>query len=243
MDIKKINRLNKVYFLPTGNRPISPNHVTKIADSIRKWGVLRPLIVIETDVVDGTLKQYIVDGQHTFHALNRLSLEIPFILCDRKFKSWKEIIEIISDLNTSSKGWILKNFIESWATINDEYKILATFLDRFDFEASFTASVLANKLIHHSINKKIKNGTFVVHDVSKAENILSNLTDVFNEIGFRGNRWEIKYFCTEYFSFRLKTPEYEHNKFLIKIKKTAELYQFLDGEVDKLSDFFRKLVN
>ena len=243
MDIKNINQMNKVYFLPTGNRPIAPNHVTKIANSIRKWGVLRPLIVIETDVVDGTLKKYIVDGQHTYHALNRLNLDVPFIVCKKEFKSWKEIIKIISDLNTSSKGWVLKNFIESWATINDEYKTLATFLDRFDFEACFTASVLANKVTHHDTTVKIKNGTFVIHDVSKAENILSDLTDVFNEIGFRGNRWEIKYFCKEYFSFRTKVSNYNHQQFLIEVKKTAELYQFLDGEVDKLSEFFTKLIS
>jgi uncharacterized ParB-like nuclease family protein len=243
MNIKYVNQKNKIYFLPTANRVIIPNHVTKLANSINKWGLLRPLIVIYTNVVDGTWKYYIVDGQHTYHALNRLNMEIPYVVCHVEFDSWNKIIQCIADLNTSSKSWQFKDFIQSWATIKDDYKILFKYLERYDFEARFTAAVLADMIEGTTVGTAIKNGTFKIYDQAKATAILSDLTQIFHVIGFRGNRFETKYFCNEYYKFRKQVGEsYVHKKFLTEVKKTAELYQFLDGELGKLSNFFKTLL-
>lgn len=247
MNIKYINKQNKLYLLPMGNREIRPEHVTKIANSIKKWGMMRPIVVIKTSFIDGKMRNYIADGQHLSYACQRLDIPIPFVIINREFNNWEQVISCVADFNTTSRGWTLIDFIQTWSVVIEDYKKLMHYLDVYDFDKAFTAAVLnqhsGNGFIGGgTITKVIKTGKFKIVDEKFAISVFSDLTEVFQVLGFRGNRFEIRYFCQEYYVFRRSCKNYNHNKFLIQIKKTAELYQFLDGELGKLSNFFKTLI-
>ena len=47
------------------NRPIIPNQVTKLAESLSKMGCIRPIVTAYISFLD-TKGWYIIDGQHRF---------------------------------------------------------------------------------------------------------------------------------------------------------------------------------
>ncbi len=54
-------------YLPM-NRVIDAKQVEALVQSLRKIGVRRSVMCIKTDLIDGELKTYIIDGQHLLHA-------------------------------------------------------------------------------------------------------------------------------------------------------------------------------
>ena len=58
----------QVNYLAGINRPITPSQVSIMAKSIEELGVLRPIIIIETDCINGKKENHIGDGQHLFNA-------------------------------------------------------------------------------------------------------------------------------------------------------------------------------
>ena len=99
---------NKGFALLAGvNRPVIPQHVTKLAASIEAMGVIRPVICVKVKFIDGTERMYVVDGQHLFKALCAEELEIPHIIIEvdeNQHKSYecscdnKRIMELSQDI-------------------------------------------------------------------------------------------------------------------------------------------------
>jgi ParB-like chromosome segregation protein Spo0J len=78
--LKNVKWLNtdstkKLYFLSGINREITPNQVTKLCKSVKKMGIIRPVLVVSISFIDGVKRTYILDGQHLFTALTRLIKE------------------------------------------------------------------------------------------------------------------------------------------------------------------------
>jgi hypothetical protein len=93
------------------NRPINPSQVTKLAESVNKLGILRPVIVAEISFLTGKKTNYIIDGQHLFNALLRNNMDIPFISI--KIDTKVQLVESIALLNASSKNWAMIDYITS----------------------------------------------------------------------------------------------------------------------------------
>jgi hypothetical protein len=82
-DVKWLSKAAKKGFrtLDNVNRAIKPAHVTRMAESIMKLGILRPVVVAYLDF-KGVKDYYIIDGQHLYHALIRLGYDIPYVIID-----------------------------------------------------------------------------------------------------------------------------------------------------------------
>jgi hypothetical protein len=222
------------YFLAGINRAVSPGHVTKLAESIDLMGMLGAIIVAELSFITGKKQLYIVDGQHKYSACIRNNVDVPYIVI--QIKTHKELIEKIALLNASSKSWCLLDYITSWASISEDYKL------------SVVASILADKAVKsasggtETISKEIKRGLFKIYDEIGAKKKLDCLTDVFKILP-RMNRVENRYACSEYLNFLSKVgSKYDHSKFLAKLLKIKDSFVFATQEPGALETTFKQLL-
>jgi hypothetical protein len=239
-----LNSKTKLYLLAGINRPITPQQVTKLAESIDKMGVIRPIVIASMDFIDGINKKYIIDGQHLFHALIRNNMDIPII--EIKINSKQDMVEKIALLNASSKSWTMVDYITSWCCIKDDYKKLFKYYNIYDFELQFLASILSGNTMTNSaggnntISKVIKKGLFSIQDELNNVKILDYTTDMLKIIP-RLNRVENNYTCNEYVKFIRSTQNYNHKKFLERLAKNKETFVLATHEPNKLSQIFKQL--
>ena len=97
------------------NRKIDPDHVDGIARSIKEFGIIDFVKIAYTDCVDGTFKNWIADGQHTFSAEKKLKLPIVYIII--KVNTLYELIRLIAVLNNRRKLWTLLDYLHAWMSL------------------------------------------------------------------------------------------------------------------------------
>jgi len=222
------------------NRPIYPAQVTKLAESINKMGVVRPVIIAEIDFITGKKTKYIIDGQHLFNALIRNGMEIPYVTINVKDK--QDLVEVIAKLNASSKNWTLLDYITAWGSLIPDYVKLNHYFQVYDFDMGVLSSVLSDLSTDGgNVVKKIKNGTFRVINEERNVQILDNLTDVLKIVP-RMNRMENKYLCREYIKFVKNCTKYNHSRFIKNLEKSKNKFILATQEDGKLKELFNKLV-
>jgi hypothetical protein len=240
----KISTLKKdskqsFYYLAGINRAINPAQVTKLANSVNRMGIIRPVVAAEIAFIDGKKKTYIIDGQHLFNALIRNNMDIPYVTIDVKDK--KELVEKIALLNASSKNWALTDYITAWSSLVPDYVKLNHYYQVYDFDMGVLSSILCNNVSDGgNITRRIKCGEFKIVDEAKNVNILNNLTDILKVVP-RMNRFENKYLCREYVKFVRGTSKYNHPKFLENLKKNKKEFVLATQEDGKLVELFTKL--
>jgi len=222
------------------NRPIYPGQVTKLADSINKMGVIRPVIIAEIDFITGKKTKYIVDGQHLFNALIRNGMDIPYVTINIKDK--QDLVETIAKLNASSKNWAILDYVTAWGSLVPDYIKLNHYYQVYDFDMGVISSVLSdNTADGGNIAKKIKNGTFKIINEQDNVKILNQLTDVL-KVAPRMNRMENRYLCREYIQFCKNCTGYNHEKFIKNLQKNKEQFKLVTQEDGKLKELFRKFI-
>ena len=91
-----------IFMVTIGNRPANPQHVRRLADSIRKHGILQnPIIVNE--------KMQVIDGQHRLLAAKDAGSEVYYIIVP----GYK--LEEVQVLNLNQKNWTKKDFMDGYA--------------------------------------------------------------------------------------------------------------------------------
>lgn len=220
------------------NRAINPAQVTKLAESVTKMGIIRPVVVAYVAFIDGIKKLYIVDGQHLFNALIRNNMDIPYVIIDVKDK--KDLVEKIALLNASSKNWALTDYITAWSSLVPDYVRLNHYYQVYDLELATIASVLQGNAVHTDINKKIKNGSFTIISEKQNIQILDYITDMLKIVP-RLNRFENKYVCNEYIKFVRSCKDYNHKKFIANLAKNKEKFAMATHGEGKLVELFIKL--
>jgi hypothetical protein len=227
------------YYLAGINRAINPAQVTKLAESVNRMGIIRPVVVAEIAFIDGKKKTYIIDGQHLFNALIRNNMDIPYVMITIKDK--KELVEKIALLNASSKNWAIIDYISAWSSLSTDYVKLNHYFQVYDFDMGVLSSVLNNANVDgSSLVRKIKAGEFRIMDEDKNVTILNHLTDVLKVVP-RMNRYENRYLCREYIKFLRNTSKYNHPKFLDNLKKNKKEFILATQEDGKLVELFTKL--
>jgi hypothetical protein len=222
------------------NRVIVPSQTTKLSESIKLMGVIRPVIISFITFISGKKLPYIIDGQHLYNACIKLSVAIPYVVIDIKDK--QDLIEKIALLNSSSKSWSMNDYVTAWSYINSDYSKLRDYYNQHDLEFSILASVLSGSVgsTGSIINKKIKNGSFrVVNEKYNAE-LLTYIDDMLSIIP-RMNRFENKYVCGEFLKFVKNTPDYKHEQFMIKLKRNKNKFVLATQEEGKLNELFEHL--
>lgn len=232
----------KFNYLSGINRPINPGHVTKIANSIDKMGMLAPVICAELDFITGKKELYVIDKQHGLNACMRLGIDVPYIVIPIANK--QELVEYLALLNASSKPWCILDYVAAWSTLISDYVSLNRYYEMYDFEMGVLASILSNDGFDTGgrATNKLKRGEFRIKDEEENIKLLNQLTDILKIVP-RMNRYENKYLCSEYIKFVRTFKKYDHAKFITALKKEKLKFILATQEQGKLADMFYKLSN
>jgi len=235
----KKNSKQSFSYLAGINRPINPAQVTKLAQSVTKMGIIRPVVVAYIAFIDGIKKLYIIDGQHLFNALIRNNMDIPYVVIDVKDK--KDLVEKIALLNASSKNWSMLDYIIAWASLSNDYVKLNHYYQVYDIDLTTLATILLGNSVDGSgtVNT-IKNGKFKIVDEKFNVSILDNVTDLLKVIP-RVERNNNRYATREYIKFLRTTKNYNHKKFIDNLKKNKKEFILATQEDGKLVELFTKL--
>ncbi len=208
--------LNMFKFLK-GNRPPNPQHIKKLASSIRKFGMLcNPILVNE--------KYEIIDGQHRFLAAKEINSPIYYIIV----KGYA--LEQVHALNVNQKNWTGKEYMEGYSSMGiKDYKVLKKFSQEFtwlnlsDCIALLSNITTAGNFRKGKLNKSgslsnvrevFNEGTWKVRNIEKAKAdalriklIEPYFKDGYNSSGFVGTMLSM-----------FQNPDYDHNEFIKKIR-------------------------
>lgn len=225
-------------FMEGINRDIVPAQVTKLAESVGKMGVIRPVVVAYLNFL-GLNGIYIIDGQHLYFALLRLNMDIPYV--EIEINNEEELVEYTALLNSTSKSWQLKDYIQIWSFIRADYKKLSHYFNQYDLEVQTIASILNNRNPNGGgINYSIKKGKFVVKNEAKAVKILDYVTNVLEFVP-RMERMANKHFVVAYIEFITQNfSTYDHKKFCSYLKSHKEKLTFVNGDKDNILSFFNE---
>ena len=220
------------------NRPIVPSHVTSVAASIEKIGLIRPVVVANLNLKEFK-GEYIIDGQHLFNACMRLNKHVPYVKID--IDSEEELIDILASLNNSSKPWTLKDYVQSWAYIRSDFKKLAKYRQTYDLELVAIAGILhKSPNIFHCINI-IKKGELVIKNEAVAVKVMEYTNDllaIFNKF----DRKNARKLINAYVQYVTNAHDsYNHKKFLNNINKQKSKLELLLANPDDVTDFFNKM--
>ena len=232
---KSLSILNMV------NRSITPSHVTDVASSIDKIGLIRPVVVAKLNLKDFK-GEYIIDGQHLFNACMRLNKHIPYVKID--IGSEQELVDILATLNNSSKAWTLKDYVQAWSYIRPAFKKLAKYRETYDLELVAIAGILHKSNSIFSSIDIIKKGTLTIKNEEVAVQVMEYTNDVLS-IFSKGDRKHSKKLVNGYVQFITNNlPSYMHNhkKFLKNIEKQKDKLELVAANPDTISEFFHNLM-
>lgn len=222
------------------NRPIKPNHVTKLAESLNKMGLVKPVTIAVLDFITGKKEKYLIDGQHTYNGCIRNSMDIAYV--EITIKDKQDLVEHIALLNASSKSWTMEDYVLAWSSINPDYIKLNQYFETYDFEISVLADILSGGMAGSggTVTRRLKRGEFRIVDEKQNLEIIKNLTDLLKIVP-RMNRFENRYLCSEYVKFRRSTKDYNHDLFIKKVQKNKIKFQLATQEAGKLTEMFKSL--
>lgn len=159
------------------NREINPAHVEDMKESVMRNGILRDVIL---GMLNGVL--VIIDGQHLFEALKQLGVSVPCKVVECKNKA--EMVQLMIDLNTTSKGWSLPEYIDSWAWLgNPDYKFLKEAMKN---ELTIKKQIKQETVIlmayaqnanRTALTRATKNGEFKVADAKAGSQLLKQVVE------------------------------------------------------------------
>lgn len=155
MDYDSLNMLETI------NRPITSNHVTTLKRSISEYGNLRAVIVAKLTFITGTEQLYVLDGQHHLTALRALRRPVIYVMMNIA-ENYTALIKAIATLNTTSKKWALKDYVQAWKSVSNEYIQLERYHQRYSMSYVAIAMIALNIEKRSTTAPIIKNGTFRV---------------------------------------------------------------------------------
>jgi hypothetical protein len=233
LKVKFVNDYSKFAILPM-NRGVDSRHVQKMIASIRKMGVIRCVITCTTDIIEGVMKTYIIDGQHLATALEREGQPIPCINID--IESEEDLISKMAFLNNSSKSWDLMNYINAWKMIRPDYMKLFKWKNMYDIEITMLAAIGVNNAgIKHSTGS-IKTGNFTITN-PKAEEMCRAFNNIVLKIGMSDRTIKFQFLA----AFLQAYGTYNHSTVMSNIDKHIKTIKLmLNG--DDTGSFIRKQI-
>lgn len=145
-----------------GNRKVDAGHVKRLAEAIERRNLLEfyPILLNE--------RYEVVDGQHRLTAAIQLGIEVPYeVVAGLQ-------LEDVMAINTNSKSWTLRDFIDSYITLgNEDYVELLAFCNAYQMSPIMAGSLLYGFSHLHSggTSKMIKQGEFKVRNRNVAKKI------------------------------------------------------------------------
>lgn len=222
----------EIHFMPQGNRDLSSGRIDKLKHSINEYGLLRDVIVIETNLFGGrTKKMYIVDGQHLYMACTALDIldELQVKVCKKKFETISEIIDFVSTLNTTQTPWNLSNYINAYASTNMHLDYNKLIQKRIKFGLSYTLlAMIYGGVSNTAASNMLKRGKFKIVDEQKGDEVTKVIQDIVLIIG-RSNSMTMNRFTVAFYNW-YNSVNYDHQKFLEFIKSNVDKLLILNPE-------------
>jgi hypothetical protein len=237
----KINGSKGFSILAGINRPITPNHVTALATSIERLGILRPCIVANISFLTGAPIDYLIDGQHLYHALMRLGWDIPYT--EVEINTEVELAEALAMLNNSSKSWSMKDYITVWSNIRKDYVKLNQYHNTYDIELGQLGEILMENTCtsfsggNGNLCRIIKRGDFQIGDEQAAVFILNCVTDALKIVP-RLDRVSNKLFIASYVSIIVTSKNYDHKRFIVSLDRNKDKFKLATQDAEE----FKKLL-
>jgi hypothetical protein len=153
---------NHLFTFHERNRKITGGHPQMIGRSITELGYINRQVV----VVKLGNTYYIADGQNMFTWLLSQEMPVEFLLCEAQDES--EVINLMRQMNSSSKRWGLKQFVNVCKTNNPKnpYDKLSKLYQEYYSKTKITDKVLGAMMYDEDYfnegksSNAIKNGYF-----------------------------------------------------------------------------------
>jgi hypothetical protein len=226
------------------NRAIVPSHVTKLASSLDKMGVIRPVVVSSFDFIDGKKTTYIIDGQHLYNALMRVGWDIPYT--EIEIKNTVELAEHLALLNSSSKSWTIMDYIKVWSNVSKDYVTLNKYFNIYDIELMQLAEILKNNTCafsggqNNSISKFIKKGEFKVENEKEAVFTLNCVTDALKIVP-RLDRMSNRLFIASFVNFMFGNSKYDHKHFMNSLKVNKDKFKLSTQDPEEFKNLLKSI--
>lgn len=225
-------------YLPM-NRGIDSKQVEALVQSIRAMGLTRQVICVKTNLIDGELKTFIIDGQHLVHACQREGLPVEYRYIE--IQSEDEIVMKMAFYNNSSKSWNLMNYVNAWKFIQPDYLKLKKYKELYNLEPLMIAGICNNADSYNGIysaSELIKNGNFRVTNPN-AQEMCKDFSDLFIKIG-KADRW-VKHNFLRVFIQAYNSKNYDHKATLQNIDDNIKVIKAMT-DISEANQFIQKNV-
>lgn len=213
------------------NRTVAPAHVKEIESSMKKWGFTSVINVIKTNVIDGTAKFYILDGQHRFAAAMRLKIPVQFQI--KELDTKKQLVEFIADLNTNFKGWGTSQFLDIWSGLNiKEYLKLTKVFQ----ETGFQISPLIEAYTFSGSMVDFRTGKLVFPNEKQSDELIKQLSELNQYL-------PSKAFIRRSIIRLMRHENYNHAKMLKAVKFYTESIGAFPENEKEVQRIFLNLIN
>ena len=178
MNFKKISYFEtseyEIFNLLPFNRDVDQAHVRSLVESMTKNGFKGVVQIIETSFIDGgATKLYILDGQHRVAAAKLANLPVRFELT--KCETKRETVELISEMNNSSKSWGTSIFLNVWKGLGiEEYMML----DKAKSDTGFQITPLIEVFTGESKMKAFRKGTMSFPNIEESNIVLKQMLEL-----------------------------------------------------------------
>lgn len=222
---------NFLYF----NRKRKKNHTNKIVESIKKFGVLSFVTIVITDCIDGTMKKYIVDGQHRFDAFVILGLPILYVIAEANSK--EELVQLIAELNRTSKNWSLRDYLKVWSSLGiDQYLTIEKYLNKTRLPITLLLEMFSG-LGKSAATKRFQDGKFRMENLEIVEQRINWIMEI-RKLKLLPKSRDI---LTSFVAFLNKTKEYDNEKMKVALQKMPKTTFYLGEKTDEITNEFKRL--
>lgn len=165
----------RFHFLPFNRKP-DQRHVNYLGVFIEEFSMLDFVLIARTDCIDGEMKDWIIDRQHRFLYLEKTHRPIPYVILIAHSK--RELIRLVAALNSSSKKWSKKDYLNAWKTMQmEEYKIIEHWNKNHHLPIT-TILIAMTGLDTKQINKAFETGDLLFKQKEKGEIVLNQLVQM-----------------------------------------------------------------
>lgn len=210
------------------NRPIR-RHIKGIIKSMQTYGNLSVGMVAE---VNGVL--YIIDGQHRFTACKELG--IPFEYKKVVLNDTKDIVSLITSLNSNSKTWSDLDYLHAWSVEG-----IQTYKDLEEINNEFKGVSFSNlKDIFGWKPKQFREGTFNLtrEELFKGIRVIRLLNDII-PILYKSGKINAQPMRAVIDAMML--PNYNHKKMVETIKNNKDVWS--GDEIILRTQLFQEVSN
>ena len=225
------DEFNFLYF----NRKRRRNHTNKIVESIKKFGVLSFVTIVITDCIDGTMKKYIVDGQHRFDGFVILGLPILYVIAEANSK--EELVQLIAELNRTSKNWSLRDYLKVWSSLGiNQYLTIEKYLNKTKLPITLLLEMFSG-LGKSAATKKFQDGKFHMKNLEIVEQRINWIMEI-RKLKLLPKSRDI---LTSFVAFLNKTREYDNEKMKVALQKMSKTTFYFGEKTDEITKEFERL--